>query len=168
MSASDAAPGAPAGHSFTKEQVAEFKAQFDAFDEDGGGTIENAELKAVLQKCGMAVSDAQVNEMIKEFDTDGDGVLDFGEFLMMMHRFNSGPSERELRKAMFEVLDENLDGLVSVGELLALWKRAAADSGGKLDVPSEERIKALLAEADSDKDGALNEDEFYAVVDACA
>jgi hypothetical protein len=31
---------AAAAHGFTKEQVAEYKEQFDAFDEDGSGTIE--------------------------------------------------------------------------------------------------------------------------------
>ena len=80
-----------------------FKAQFDACDEDGGGTISNDELKTVLLKCGVKVSNVEVERYIKEFDTDGDGVLDFGEFLSMMHKFNQGPSELDTRKAMFEV-----------------------------------------------------------------
>ena len=80
-----------------------YKAQFDATDEDGGGTISNDELKTVLRKCGVSVTAKEVDRYIKEFDTDGDGVLDFGEFLTMMNKFNQGPSERDSRKAMFEV-----------------------------------------------------------------
>ena len=80
-----------------------YKTQFDACDEDGGGTISNDELKTVLRKCGVQVTNVEVERYIKEFDTDGDGVLDFGEFLGMMFKFNQGPSERDTRKAMFEV-----------------------------------------------------------------
>ena len=83
-----------------------YKTQFDACDEDGGGTISNDELKTVLRKCGVQVSNVEVERYIKEFDTDGDGVLDFGEFLGMMYKFNQGPSERDTRKAMYEVRQE--------------------------------------------------------------
>jgi calcium-binding protein CML len=85
------------------EDVTSYKNQFEACDEDGGGTISNDELKTVLRKCGVQVTDAEVKRYIEEFDTDGDEVLDFGEFLGMMHKFSQGPSERDLRKAMFEV-----------------------------------------------------------------
>ena len=104
--------------------------------------------------------------MIKEFDTDGNGQLDFQEFLTMMHRLISGPSEKEIVKGMFEVFDDNMDGLVSVAKICALWKRAA-EAGG-MAPPTEAAVKALVAEADTDKDGFLNEDEFIALVAACS
>jgi Ca2+-binding EF-hand superfamily protein len=183
-----------------------FKAQFDACDEDGGGTISNDELKTVLLKCGVKVSNVEVERYIKEFDTDGDGVLDFGEFLSMMHKFNQGPSELDTRKAMFEVreghsvgrgavrpppwlarlltrthtqtrtssaplppppllpvpqsLDDNFDGLVSWTDLRDAWKQAAAASAS-VQVPPEGEIRQLFANADLDRDGFLNETEFY-------
>ena len=87
----------------SEADVEGYKNQFDACDEDGGGTISNDELKTVLIKCGVKVTKVEVERYITEFDTDGDGVLDFGEFLSMMHKFNQGPSERDTRKAMFEV-----------------------------------------------------------------
>jgi len=99
-----------------------YKAQFDACDEDGGGTISNDELKTVLVKCGVKVTMVEVNRYIKEFDTDGDGVLDFGEFITMMHKFNQGPSESDTRKAMFEVrgLTVFLEPLGGAGGQMAL------------------------------------------------
>jgi len=90
----------------SETDVESYKTQFDACDEDGGGTISNDELKTVLRKCGVQVSNVEVERYIKEFDTDGDGVLDFGEFLGMMYKFNQGPSERDTRKAMYEVRRE--------------------------------------------------------------
>lgn len=90
-------------HGFTKDQIADFKTQFDSFDEDGGGSISTGELKNVLEKCGVQVSDSQVKDMVTEFDADGDGELDFQEFITMMHRLTSGPTEKDIRKVIFEV-----------------------------------------------------------------
>ena len=80
-----------------------YKSQFDACDEDGGGSISSTELKSVFRACGMVMTDVEVERLVKEFDTDGTGDLDFGEFLHMMHKFQGTPSENEVRKAMFEV-----------------------------------------------------------------
>jgi Ca2+-binding EF-hand superfamily protein len=105
-------------HGFPKDQLKEFKTQFDAFDEDGGGSIETSELKNVLEKCGMTVTDDQVNDMIKEFDEDNSGSLDFQEFVAMMFKLSSGPSEKEVRKVMFEV---------------RVWGGALAGGGGGVE-----------------------------------
>ena len=51
---------------------------------------------------------------------------------------------------------------------MAAWKRAAAESGGSLDVPSEAVLANLIAEADQDGDGQLSEDEFMQLVEQCS
>ena len=107
MSAADTIPSASNKWLYSDEDLAGYKAQFDAFDEDGGGSIENHELKAVLRGCGMSVTDKQVDDMIKEFDTDGNGSLDFQEFLAMMYKLQSEPSDAEMKKAIFEVRDRS-------------------------------------------------------------
>lgn len=71
--------------------------------QDGSGSIETAELKSVIEKCGIEVTEAQVAEMIKEADSDGSGTLEFNEFLDLMWKLQQGPSERELRNEMFSV-----------------------------------------------------------------
>lgn len=71
--------------------------------QDGSGSIETAELKSVIEKCGIEVTEAQVAEMIKEADSDGSGTLEFNEFLDLMWKLQQGPSERELRNEMFTV-----------------------------------------------------------------
>ena len=53
-------------------------------------------------------------------------------------------------------------------QLIATWKKAAAESGGALDVPSEAVLANLIAEADQDGDGQLNEDEFLQLVEQCS
>jgi calmodulin len=88
---------------FSEDDVNLYKTQFDACDEDGGGSISSTELKSVFRACGMVMTDIEIERLVKEFDEDDTGDLDFGEFLHMMHKFQQGPSENEVRKAMFVV-----------------------------------------------------------------
>jgi Ca2+-binding EF-hand superfamily protein len=154
-------------YNFSAEQLVEFKMQFDSYDEDKSGTVEPHELVSVLSKCGINMDIMQVNDLVREFDEDGSNNLDFQEFVSLMNKMSSGPSEKDVRKTMFELFDDNLDGFINQAELLAFFKKANAESGGAIEIPREDILKQLIAEADTDGDGQLNEEEFYAVVEAC-
>jgi hypothetical protein len=67
-----------------------------------------------------------------------------------------------------QFFDENLDGFITVQELQAIYRQVAAESGGSVDVPKEDELKKMIAEADADGDGKLSEEEFYAIIEACA
>ena len=54
------------------------------FDKDGDGTITAKELGVVMRQLGMNPSEEELNEMIKEVDEDGDGAINFQEFLSIM------------------------------------------------------------------------------------
>ena len=72
--------------SLSEEQVAEYKEAFELFDQDGSGTITLAELKAVMKNLGLNPSDNELLEMINEVDADGNGTIEFTEFLDLMAR----------------------------------------------------------------------------------
>ena len=59
----------------------ELRAAFDVFDTDGSGALSSAELKAVLSRPGggAPLSDDAIQEIIDEFDVNGDGELQFDE-----------------------------------------------------------------------------------------
>merc|ERR1712178_368259 len=61
-------------------------AAFDIFDLDNDGQITQAELKQVLAVDGVSevVGLESVESIIKELDKDGDGSIDFQEFMAMM------------------------------------------------------------------------------------
>ena len=65
----------------TKSQIRE---AFRVFDKDGNGLISPAELKQTITEMGDECTDEEVEEMIKEADTDGDGQVNFEEFQTMM------------------------------------------------------------------------------------
>ena len=70
----------------TDEQIAEFKEAFALFDKDGDGTITTKELGTVMRSLGQNPTEAELQDMINEVDADGNGTIDFPEFLNLMAR----------------------------------------------------------------------------------
>jgi calmodulin len=54
------------------------------FDRDGNGFISAAELRHVMTNLGEKLTDEEVDEMIREADVDGDGQINYEEFVKMM------------------------------------------------------------------------------------
>jgi len=62
----------------------EIKEAFKVFDKDGNGFISAAELRHVMTNLGEKLTDEEVDEMIREADVDGDGQINYEEFVKMM------------------------------------------------------------------------------------
>ncbi|KAJ4474361.1 hypothetical protein J3R30DRAFT_3508317 [Lentinula aciculospora] len=62
----------------------EIRQAFQVFDKDGNGSISAKELKAVMESLGEKLSDKEVDAMILEADQDGDGNINYAEFVDMM------------------------------------------------------------------------------------
>lgn len=62
----------------------ELKDAFAVFDTDKSGSIDRKELKRLMKKLGQALTEAELDAMMDEVDTDGDGVISFQEFKAMM------------------------------------------------------------------------------------
>jgi calmodulin len=58
------------------DEEAELRAAFEVFDQDGSGTISADEMRRVMKSIGEELTDAEIDEMIKEADTDGNGTID--------------------------------------------------------------------------------------------
>jgi hypothetical protein len=54
------------------------------FDKDGNGFISAAELRHIMTNLGEKLTDEEVDEMIREADVDGDGQINYDEFVDMM------------------------------------------------------------------------------------
>ncbi|CAD7688818.1 unnamed protein product [Nyctereutes procyonoides] len=122
----------------TEEQIAEFKEAFSLFDKDGDRTITTKELGT---------------DMINEVDTDGNGTIDFPEFLTMMARkMKDTDSEEEIREA-FRVFDKDGNGYIGAAEL----HHVMTNLGEKL---TYEEVDEMIREADIDGDGQVNYEEF--------
>lgn len=101
----------------TEEQIAEFKEAFSLFDKDGDGTITTKELGTVMRSLGQNPTEAELQDMINEVDADGNGTIDFPEFLTLMARkMKDTDSEEEILEA-FKVFDKDGNGFISAAEL---------------------------------------------------
>lgn len=65
----------------TEEELVE---AFKVFDRDGSGFISAAELRHVMTNLGEKLTDDEVDAMVRETDVDGDGQVDYEEFVRMM------------------------------------------------------------------------------------
>merc|ERR1712046_38936 len=61
---------------------------FKLFDSSGEGKIKFKDLKTVATELGENMSDADLQGMMDEADTDGDGVINEDEFLKVMKAVN--------------------------------------------------------------------------------
>jgi len=66
---------------------------FRAFDKDGNGRIRVAELRHVFTQLGEKITDEECDEMIMEADIDGDGLIDYAEFVKMI--LQGGDTQRD-------------------------------------------------------------------------
>ena len=65
----------------TEEELIE---AFKVFDKDGNGFISAAELKHVIINLGEKLSEEEIEDMVKEADFDGDGQINYKEFVRMV------------------------------------------------------------------------------------
>ena len=62
---------------------AELIEAFKIFDRDGNGFISAAELRNVMTNRGGKLTDEEVDKMIREADVDGNGQINYAEFVKM-------------------------------------------------------------------------------------
>ena len=137
----------------TEQQIADFKKAFSLFDEDGNGSITTEELRTVKRSFGQNHTEEEIEEMINEFDADGNGTIDFTEFLKMMApKAKETNSEGDIR-ATFQVFDKDGNGFISPAEL----RYVMTNIGNQLTIAE---VDELIREVDCDGDGQVNYEEF--------
>jgi len=136
-------------------------------DKDGDGEIDIEEFvelmtpaaSVTLSKIRMDIKSIdEVKSLFKEIDVDGDGLLSKDEM-----RCSPGCKfDREQIDAIYEVGDANGDGVLDMGEFIAIMYPAASEAVAKLSgkYPAIDEVKELFKKIDVDNDGSITKEEM--------
>jgi len=89
------------------DDLQEFQEIFNLVDTDRGGTIGTEELARLMDTLGIRTTQEELKLMVSEIDENGNGEIDFDEFVQVMCRkVNTDYTSEEVRKA-FKVFAGN-------------------------------------------------------------
>ncbi|XP_010923910.1 calcium-dependent protein kinase 19 isoform X2 [Elaeis guineensis] len=139
----------------SEEEIKGLKQMFTNIDTDKSGTITYEELKSGLARLGSRLSEAEVKQLMDAADVDGDGTIDYIEFITAtMHRHKLERDEH-LYKA-FQYFDKDNSGFITRDELESAMKEHG--------IGDASTIKEIISEVDTDNDGRINYEEFCAMM----
>ena len=92
----------------------------------------------------------EVDDIIKEVDNDGDGVINFQEFLQASLNKKAHFNSKNV-KALFKFLDTNGDGVITMEELKEQFQTSNSQTGF---------IEQIIEEVDENGDGKIDPKEF--------
>lgn len=139
----------------TEEEIRGLKEMFRNMDTDNSGTITYEELKEGLAKQGANLTESEVRQLMEAADVDGNGSIDYTEFITATMHMNKIDKDEHLFSA-FQYFDKDSSGFITRDELKdALTKHNMGDAT---------TIAEIIAEVDSDNDGRINYEEFVAMM----
>lgn len=131
----------------------EMKQVFDTYDKNKDGKVSKEEYKAMVRAISgkgiSVISDTEASKAFQVADKDGDGFIDFNEF-MLLH--NNKVKSKDIESA-FKIFDCDGDGKICAKELMEVLRRMG-------QMYSLESCKKMIKEVDNDGDGLINLAEF--------
>lgn len=146
---------------------------FRAMDNNGDGHIGRGELKRTFDKFNIVSTPEVINAVMSRFDHDGDGEIDFNEFVRVVlpEDFPVDASEQARRVAMINL---PLGGpkparevQVLTGEVgsVAAVERMLRDKMMQKFKGARVHLRHAFQSFDRDEDGEVNREEFKGVLD---
>ncbi|XP_023326163.1 calmodulin-A [Eurytemora carolleeae] len=139
--------------SLSLETILQIQEGFSSFDPRKTGLVPTRELGPLMRTLGYNPTKEELQDLVMEVDGSCLGYLKLPDFLDMMSKIlDKRNCESEIEIA-FRCFDRHGVGFVTRTELMHIFQNI----GVKL---TEEEIEELLTEADVDKDGLINYEEF--------
>ncbi len=137
------------------EELKRLGKRFKKLDVDGSGALSKEEF--------MQINDLQQNPLVQRvidlFDSDGNGEVDFKEFIEGISQFSVRGDKQAKLKFAFKVYDMDRDGYISNGELFQVLKMMV---GSNLkDTQLQQIVDKTIINADKDGDGKINYEGEY-------
>eukprot|EP00938_MAST-03A_sp_MAST-3A-sp1_P003289 g3289.t1 len=133
--------------------VLAFREAFNQFDKDGDGHITVQELGVVMLGLNIKVTKAELNDIIRQVDTDNNGTIEFNEFFAIMQAKMASMDPSEMVNIAFDSFDNDGDKAIGPEDLLKVLQ----DLG---ETVTQDEVDELIRVADLDGDGKLSQHEF--------
>merc|ERR1712166_1035091 len=101
-----------------------------------------------MRALGFEIKNEELKKMVADVDGDGNGTIEFGEFLEMMTGKMGEKDSREDIEKVFKLLDDDNTNKISFRNLARV----------------AEELEDMINQADKDGDGEINLDEFYRIM----
>ena len=127
--------------------------EFIRIDKDKSGTLSKLELETMTNSKLKQKYDLDWDIIIEQCDYNGDGVIDFQEFVSACIDRKVLKNQEDVKIA-FRILDTNKDGTISLDDFDDLFN---SYGGARME---NDTWEMLLMEADKNGDGVVSFDEF--------
>jgi calcium-dependent protein kinase len=148
-------------HNLTSKEDCEFLREvFIIFDENGSGNLTKDQLiKGLNNVLSPEESEKEVNRLMSIIDVDGNGFIEYEEFLRAGLNKEKIITKENLETS-FKLYDINKRGKINAQELGMVLGQGDESHG-------ESIWQELIDEADIDKDGEINFDDFKTIMEQC-
>ncbi|MEQ2238231.1 Calcineurin subunit B type 1 [Ilyodon furcidens] len=140
------------------EEIQKLGKRFRKLDLDKSGSLSVDEF--------MSLPELQQNPLVRRvidiFDTDGNGEVDFIEFIKGVSQFSIRGDKLQKLHFAFRIYDMDKDGFISNGELFQVLKMMVGNN--LQDTEMQQIVDKTIISADKDGDGRVSFDEFCAMV----
>jgi lysophosphatidylcholine acyltransferase/lyso-PAF acetyltransferase len=138
-------------YNLSLDQAKDLLKKFALEDKDHKGKLDLNDFAHML---GLPVTDRIVN-LFQTFDKDGDGTIDFKEFLLGLTILNQkeDSSKKEIIESSFHIFDESGTGYIKKDDFKIVLKR-------NFDGITDEHIDKIFVDMDKDLDSRITHEEF--------
>ncbi|XP_078492228.1 calcineurin subunit B type 1 [Ciona intestinalis] len=143
---------------FDPDEIARLGKRFRKLDLDNSGSLSIDEFMSLPE----LQQNPLVQRVIEIFDQDGNGEVDFREFIEGVSQFSVKGDKSSKLKFAFRIYDIDNDGFISNGELFQVLKMMVGNN--LKDTQLQQIVDKTIIYADKDGDGKISYDEFAAVV----
>ena len=137
----------------------EFEKQFINLAGNLHSSIDKDALKTLAKNLDQNYSEQEVERLIEEIDEDGNGKIEFEEFLGAL--VNKSLGDENIIKQAFAILDRTDSGYITPNDL----RHAMLCLGENYTI---EEIGEMISLVDDDQDGVINFQEFNKLIKKCA
>jgi calmodulin len=142
------------------DEITECREAFALYDDDNDGYIKMQELSLIMRALGQNPTTEHLQQMMDEADQEGDGRIDFPEFLALYDRRRRQYTNNTFSEILdaFKVFDTEKKNAIPKPKMKEILLSLGDTTMSELD------IDEMLDEADVDGDGEVDLEEFMRMI----